>query len=70
MTLILILGAITTILGLAGLAYCIREAAAVRKGGMEPAQAQAKLRSLVAVNLGSVAVATLGLALVVVGLIL
>lgn len=67
MTWLIILGSITTLIGLAGLGVCIRRAAALRR---DPDTAKAGLHGLVALNMASVAVAGLGLALVVVGLIL
>ena len=70
MTLLIVIGAVTTLLGVAGLGYCIREAARVRGGTLTPEERTAKLRGLVAINMAAVGVAFLGLALVVVGLIL
>ena len=70
MTILIVIGAVTTFLGLAGLGYCIREAARIRSGAAEGQDTGAKLRGLVAVNMAAVGVAFIGLALVVVGLIL
>jgi hypothetical protein len=67
MTWLVILGTLTTLIGLAGLAVCIRRAAQLRR---DPETAKAKLHGLVALNMASVGVAGLGLAFVVVGLIL
>ncbi len=69
MTWLVILGVVTTLIGIAGLAVCIRKAAAIRKAP-DPAAAKAQLHGLVALNMASVGVAGLGLAFVVVGLIL
>lgn len=70
MTILIILGAVTTVLGLAGLGYCIREAARIRSGAVPADQAATKLRGLVAVNMAAVFVAFMGLAMVVVGVML
>jgi hypothetical protein len=65
-----ILGVVVVVLGLAGLGYCVRQGFVIRRAGLPPATANARLQRLVAVNLGSVALAALGLALVVIGLAL
>ncbi|QPH54680.1 hypothetical protein [Pontivivens ytuae] len=70
MTWLIILGTITTILGLGGLGYCIREAARVKREGLTPEEAQPRLRALIAINLASVCVAAMGLGMVVVGVML
>lgn len=59
-----------TAAGLAGLGYCILRGFRVRGGGLAPEEARGELHRLIAVNLGSVALAALGLALVVAGLFL
>lgn len=69
MTWLIILGVVTTTIGLAGLLVCIRRAAAVRKL-TDPAQAKSRLQGLVALNLASLSVAMMGLVFVVIGLIL
>ncbi|MEO0388994.1 MAG: hypothetical protein AAF281_15995 [Pseudomonadota bacterium] len=69
MMVLVIFGALTTCIGLAGLGLCIRRAASLRQ--LDDAEAQRRaMRGLVALNMGSVGVAFFGLALVVVGLIL
>ncbi|NNU80994.1 hypothetical protein HMH01_11155 [Halovulum dunhuangense] len=69
MTWLVILGTLTTLIGLIGLAHCIRTANALRKEPDRDA-VRRKLNGLVALNMASVGVAGLGLAFVVVGLIL
>lgn len=69
MTWLVILGVVTTLIGLAGLVVCIRRAAAARDE-TDQAAAAARLQGLIALNMGSVCVACMGLAFVVVGLIL
>ena len=69
MTWLIIVGTLMPLLGLVGLGVCIRKAAAL-KGSTEPDKVRSALHGLVALNMGSVGIAGLGLALVVVGLIL
>lgn len=64
------LGSAMALGGVAGLGYCIREAARIRGAKLEPEQIHTRLRSLVAVNIASVGCAFMGLALVVFALIL
>ncbi|MBB5514672.1 hypothetical protein FHS89_000678 [Rubricella aquisinus] len=64
------IGGVTTAIGLAGLIYCILEAKRLKKDKPDPDVARVRLRTLVAVNMGSVAVAFMGLAFVVLGLML
>ena len=70
MTALVILGAVLAVAGLGGLGYCIRAGFAIRRDKPAPEVARAQLQRLVAVNLGSVALATLGLALLVAGVML
>ena len=70
MQLLTILGALTTIAGLAGLGYCIREGFRMRSDPRPPEETRRRLGFLITVNFGSVALAALGLALVVAGLML
>ncbi|QHQ34172.1 hypothetical protein [Algicella marina] len=70
MGILVIIGAIVTLLGLAGLGLCIRKAAALRALKDDPEAQKAGMHGLVALNMASVGVAFMGLALVVVGLIL
>jgi hypothetical protein len=65
-----ILGAAMVAAGLGGLGHCIREGYAVRRDKPAPDVARARLQRLVAINLGSVALAALGLGCVVLGLTL
>jgi hypothetical protein len=64
------LGGLLVVLGLLGLAHCIREGFRIKARGGEPSEIHARLQRLVAVNLGSVGLAALGLGLVVAGLTL
>ncbi len=61
-------GAAVTLLGVAGLAWCVR--LSLKAKGAEPAQAKAIMQKVVVYNLGSMAVAVFGLLSMVTGLIL
>ncbi len=64
------LGLVLVALGLAGLGWCIRLARRVKGGEAKEAELQAVFARLSAVNMASMGGATLGLALVLFGLIL
>lgn len=67
---LVIIGVVITFLGLAGLGLCIRKAAGLKALKDDPDAQRAQMHGLVALNMASVGVASIGLALVVVGLIL
>ena len=64
------IGALLALGGLAGLGYCIAVAWRARRAGLQGAAMEARLRRLVALNLGALAVSTLGLMLVGLGVFL
>ncbi|MCO4824634.1 hypothetical protein OAC63_00610 [Amylibacter sp.] len=70
MTWLIYLGAIITLLGLAGLAYCIWKANGLRTSGLIGDDMTAALQRLIPINLASVSTAGIGLAMVVVGILL
>jgi hypothetical protein len=65
-----LLGLVLTIAGLAGLGYCIVQGMRIRGGALPPPEIHARLHRLLAINLGSVALAGFGLAVLVVGMLL
>lgn len=65
-----VIGAVMALAGLGGLGYCIVQGFRIRGAGLAPDQVRQRLNTLIAVNLGSVAIAALGLAVLVAGLIL
>ena len=69
MDFLIYIGAVLAILGIGGVGYCMTRAMKIRK---EPDEAKAKdmLQSLIAWNLGSMAVAAMGLIMVVMGMVL
>jgi hypothetical protein len=63
-------GAALTLVGLAGLVYCILAAARAKRAGLDDAAMRAKLQRVVTINLAAVGVSALGLAAVVAGILL
>jgi hypothetical protein len=70
MDILIWIGTGLTIVGLAGLAYCIIAALRARRAGLSDDDLRARLQGIVAVNLGAVGFSALGLMLVVAGIIL
>lgn len=64
------LGTVITLAGLALLGYCIIAVMRARKAGLSDEDMKARLQRLVAVNLGALALAGIGLMCVVVGIFL
>ena len=64
------IGVPLTLAGLAGVLWCIRKAAWLRRAELTDAEATAELRRLVPANVAAVGLAFIGLAVLVVGLIL
>ena len=63
-------GAALTLVGLAGLIYCILRAARAKRAGLDDAAMRAELQRVVTINLAAVGVSALGLAAVVAGIML
>ena len=63
-------GVALTLMGLAGLIWCILLARQAKKSGGSDAEMRAKLQRVVLINLGAMGLSALGLALVVFGLVL
>ena len=70
LTILLILGAITTLLGVGGLAYCILSANSLRKQSLDTEEMTRRLQRLIPINLASVFVCAIGLMMVVMGRLL
>lgn len=64
------IGAAMAAAGLGALLWCIVVATRARSAGLEGPAMETRLRRLVAVNLGALAVSALGLMLVVTGVVL
>ena len=63
-------GTVITLLGLAGLGYCIVSVMRARKSGLDDDAMKARLQTIVAWNLGALAVSAIGLMCVVLGIFL
>jgi len=59
-----------TLLGLAGLVWCIIRAARLRTAGLDEAALREQLQAILPVNLGALFLSAVGLMLVVVGVLL
>ena len=70
MTILIIAGAILVAAGLFGLGFCIRTGYGIKREKPDPDEVRARLNRLLAINLGSVGLAALGLAMLVAGLML
>ena len=64
------IGAGLTLVGLAGLIWCIVIAARARKEGLDDEAMRARLQKVVVLNLGALAVSAIGLMTVVLGVFL
>ena len=64
------IGALVTLLGLAGLIWCILKVQKARRQGLDDAALKAALQSVVALNLGALFLSAIGLMMVVVGILL
>ncbi len=70
MDFLIYIGGAFTLTGLVGLGYCIKMAVAIKREGGEAKDANKRLRALVAWNLGAMGMSSIGLAMIVMGLIL
>jgi hypothetical protein len=70
MTALVVLGVALAAAGIGGLVYCILEGLRVKREKPAPEVVRTRLQKLVAINLGSVALAAFGLMAVVLGVML
>lgn len=63
-------GAVLAVIGIAALIWCILQAVAAKRAGLQGEAMTAALRRVVVINMAALAVSGLGLMLVVVGVIL
>jgi hypothetical protein len=63
-------GAIVSLIGVAGLVYCVMRALRVRRAGLADEAMRAELQRVVVVNMAALAVSAIGLMLVVMGILL
>ena len=70
MDILIYIGSILAILGLLGLVYCIIAAAKIKREGPEAENFAERMQKLGAMNMGALSVSTLGLIMVIMGMIL
>lgn len=70
MTALVVIGVVVTLLGLGGLVWCILRVQAARRSGLPDAELRRRLQSVVALNLGALALSATGLTIVIAGLLL
>lgn len=64
------IGAVISLLGLAGLVVCIVRAMQAKRAGLPDEELRARLKKVVALNMGALMVSAIGLMCVVVGILL
>ena len=64
------IGAVVTLLGLAGLVWCILKVQKARNLGLDDAALKTELQKVVALNLGALFLSAIGLMMVVIGILL
>lgn len=70
MTMLVWIGAVVSLLGVAGLAWCVIYVMRLRREQLDDTQMRARMQKAVMVNFAALAVSTLGLMMVVVGIFL
>ncbi len=70
MEILIWIGAVLTILGLAGLMWCILKALAARRAGLADDEMRRALHRVVLLNMGALGLSALGLVTVVAGILL
>ncbi len=64
------IGAFVSLLGIAGLGYCVVRAMKARRAGLGDDAMRAELQRVVVINMAALGVSALGLMMVVVGILL
>lgn len=70
MTWLIWLGALVSLLGLAGLIYCIIAVMQARRQGLDDDTMKARLQKFVALNMAAMGVSAIGLMMVIMGIVL
>lgn len=70
MQILIAIGALVSLVGVAGLAWCIILALKARKSGLPDDELRARLQHVVVLNMAALGVSALGLMLVVTGIFL
>ena len=63
-------GAVVAVFGVFGLMYCVRAAALARRQKLDTAAMKTRLQQLVALNMGALGVSSIGLGMVIIGILL
>lgn len=63
-------GAVVSLIGVAGLAYCVVRALRARRAGLSDDAMRAELQRVVLINMGALGVSAIGLMMVVLGIFL
>lgn len=64
------IGTALSLIGLAGIVWCILKVMAAKRAGLSDDEMRARLQKIVALNLGALGVSALGLMMVVAGVML
>lgn len=70
MDILIWIGAALTVLGIAGLGWCVVKALAARRAGLDEPAMRAALQKVVILNMAALGVSALGLVTVVAGILL
>lgn len=70
MDLLIWLGAAVSLVGLAGLIYCIVLAVRAKRAGLEGEEMRARLQRVVVLNMAALLISAIGLMMVIVGIFL
>ncbi len=70
MDILIAAGAVVTLLGLAGLVWCIARVTRARRAGLDDAGLRAVMQKIVALNMAALFVSVIGLMMVVIGVLL
>ena len=70
MTNLIWIGTLVTLLGLAGLIWCIVTVQRARRAGLDEEAMKSRLQKVVALNMGALFLSAIGLMMVVVGILL
>ena len=70
MELLIWIGALVSLVGIAGLVWCVLIALRAKREGLDETAMTAKLQRVVAINMGALLLSALGLMMVVVGILL
>lgn len=70
MEILIWIGALISLVGVAGLVWCVMAAARARREKLEEEAMKSRLQVLVAWNMGALAVSAIGMMMVVIGILL